>query len=180
MTRCPSSASAARSGCPRTRWRASSSLTRRILCDVGRRPKGTGSIWKGPKGWIGELGVVDGRRVRRRFHGRTKAAVSARLETARRSLSDGILAPERLTVGTFLGQWLREIDVRPRTRAGYESIVRTGLIPELGTIKLAALTVADVESYLRHSTIKLTMDTYGHLRNETKRRAVESLEGVLG
>lgn len=165
MTRYPSSALAARSACPRTRWRASSSATRRILRDVGRRPKGTGSIWKGPKGWIAqlELGVVDGRRVRRRFSGRTKAEVSKRLETARRSLSDGVLAPERLTVGTFLSQWLREIDVRPKTLAGYESIVRTGLKPHLGTIKLAELTVADVEGYLRRRKDLRALTRHHHL-----------------
>jgi len=33
----------------------------------------------------------------------------------------------------------------------------------------------DIQEHLRHSSIKITMDTYGHLSKETKENTVEML-----
>ena len=54
--------------------------------------------------------------------------------------------PNRITLGQFLGQWLEYIEpqVAPRTHERYGEIVRTYLVPALGTIlltKLQAMTI---------------------------------------
>lgn len=44
------------------------------------------------------------------------------------------------------------MDLEPKTRAGYESILRTHLLPEFGDRRVSAITPARVESYLRRLT----------------------------
>ena len=39
----------------------------------------------------------------------------------------------------------------------------------------AGASMKEVQERLRHSTIKLTMDTYAHLTKETKEKTVETL-----
>ena len=61
----------------------------------------------------------------------------------------GFMKPSRMTLGEFLGQWLRDYaktNVRPRTLEGYQGIVRAHLIPRLGNIPLSELQ----PSHLQH------------------------------
>jgi integrase len=98
------------------------------------------------------LTQADGRRVRRSLLGRTRAEVRDKLQAALRAEATGLALPaERLTVGTFLDQWLRESarpSVRPRTYASYAGIVRVHLQPGLGRDPLARLTPQHVQTFL--------------------------------
>jgi integrase len=55
-------------------------------------------------------------------------------------------APHRMTFGAYLPQWLASLDVRPTTRQGYTSIMRTYLIPDLGHIRLRELSASAIRA----------------------------------
>lgn len=91
--------------------------------------------------WRGRLIVeVDGRKRAKYVYGTTRKAAGIRLAHARREKEQGTLVIGRTTVGAWMAYWLEEIaDVRPQTRAGYQSKIDTLIVPHLGHHKLTAL-----------------------------------------
>jgi integrase len=72
----------------------------------------------------------------------TRAEVAKKLNATLKLHQDGLpMPPERLTVETYLKNWLAEIknSVRPRTHQRYEQYVRLHAIPEIGKVKLTKL-----------------------------------------
>jgi integrase len=122
---------------------------------MSRRGRREGSVYRRADGrWAGviDLGWQAGRRVRKTVYGTTRRQAADKLATAQRAFAGGLApAPERLTVGDWLGDWLESTrsTIRPSTFASYESIVRVHLVPSLGRIPLGKLAVADVERLLR-------------------------------
>ena len=117
-----------------------------------RRGSGEGSIYRRGDGlWAAAVtvGYEGGRRRRKTLYGRTRQEVARKLQQAQRTMAEGLsLGAERLTVGVFLENWLRDSaanTVRPRTLQRYQEIVRFHLVPALGRVPLAKLTPADVE-----------------------------------
>lgn len=117
-----------------------------------RRGRGEGSVEELPDGrWRAVLSLgtgPDGKRVRRKFYGKTKAEALGKLREAQAAHAGGTLtAPTRLTVGEWLQQWLafREGKIEPKTWARYEVSVRCHLTPQLGHLALAKLTALHVE-----------------------------------
>jgi integrase len=110
-----------------------------------RRGAGEGSIVKRSDGrWMArvDLGWVSGRRTRKSIYGKTRQEVARKLSAALRAHQDGLpLSDERVTVGSFLHDWLASArtTVRPRTWQTYESYVRLHAIPALGRVPLAKL-----------------------------------------
>lgn len=107
--------------------------------------------------WVGtvDLGWRDGKRVRRTVYGKTRAEASDKLDALRQKLQGGLApAPARLTVESYLVDWLAstKTTIRPATVASYESLVRVHVVPAIGRIRLARLTVADVERMLRDAS----------------------------
>jgi integrase len=93
------------------------------------------------------------------------AAVARVLADAQRgkvAASDG-----RLTVAAYLEQWL-EVAVAPRVRRRtlvfYESHVRNYLIPAIGSVRLARLTVHDVQRLLNGLGGRISPRTVAHVR----------------
>ena len=120
-----------------------------------RRDKGTGMIRRRADGrWEGrlDLGFLDGKRVRRSVYGATEREVRTKLRELAREVERGASpAPERLTVGDYLGHWLETVArprVRPRTYESYETTIRVHLLPALGRIRLSRLRATDVERLL--------------------------------
>lgn len=105
--------------------------------------------------WIGQLdlGFVDGKRYRPTVSARTKQEASRKLEELRKQVKRAPgqkLPPRTLTVERWLRHWLDEvIEVRPKTRQGYRSIIDNWLIPGLGRIRLQRLAVEDVRGLYR-------------------------------
>jgi integrase len=141
-----------------------------------RAPSGAGAVidrWQGIKRgglssrWEGRYSlVVDGRRVQRSVYAATQKEAQAKLATAlAQATSSGPPQGEQLSVETWLRTWLsgQEDRVRFQTYKRYENITRLHLIPGLGGRQLAALTVADVERFLR-SRPDLSARSVGHLR----------------
>jgi integrase len=92
-----------------------------------------------------QVGYEGGKRNRKTFYGRTRAEVQEKLTDALSNLRKGIspVLNERLTLGAFLLGWLEgtvKRKVRASTYRGYESKIRTHLIPALGTVALVKLT----------------------------------------
>lgn len=121
---------------------------------MARRGAGEGTIRQRTDGrWEGRLtiGYGGGRRIRKSFFGATRRDVQQRLATAAKALEQGIRpASERLTVGTYLEEWLAagEGSLRPLTHRRYAQLVRGHIAPALGRIGLARLSPADVERLL--------------------------------
>ena len=122
----------------------------------GRRSKGEGTVYKRPDGtWVAQvdLGWVGGRRRRRTVYAKTERAVLAKRDEVRAQVTKGVdlTAPPR-TLTQWLSEWLTTVKssdgTGPATIARYDQIVRVHLIPQLGTVKLAALTPRHVQSLL--------------------------------
>jgi len=135
------------------------------------RSYGDGSVFFDQKKdrWIGIFVVghtMDGRRIRRRVHGRTKTEARSRLREIQTEFTKTQVAADgSMRVGPYLDKWLIEI-IEPRAESintfdGYESIVRNHLKPSLGKKRLRDLSPDDVDGLLRakrasglsHSTV---------------------------
>jgi len=109
-----------------------------------------------PKTWeisidLGRDGTT-GKRPRHfeTFKGR-KTEAQKRLAELLVSLEQGIyVKPSRLTVAQFLEEWLRDYvatNTAPRTAERYEQIVRTRLIPALGSLPLLGLRPHHIQKF---------------------------------
>ncbi len=139
---------------------------------MARRGVNEGAIRERKDGrWEARVLVTrpDGRRARRSLLGRTRAAVRDKLQAALRGEANGVPLPaQRVTVGAFLDQWLRDSarpSVRPRTYVSYASVVRVHLAPGLGQLPLARLSPQHVQTFLNaKSASGLSPRTVGYLR----------------
>jgi integrase len=110
-----------------------------------RRGHGEGHIHQRADGrWEAriDLGYAGGKRRRKSLYGDTRREVLQKLEQAKADLREGLdLPPARLTVETFLGQWLAEARSArgARTVERYATLVRLHILPRIGHIRLAQL-----------------------------------------
>ena len=121
---------------------------------MAKRANGEGSIYRDGDRWIAAIFVQDpaGKTVKRKFSGKTRKEVAARLAQAKQSTERNLpVASEKLTTGEFLQRWLEDAakpTIRPKTYLSYEQSVRLHLAPALGKIPLVKLTPLDVQSYI--------------------------------
>jgi integrase len=91
---------------------------------------------------------------RRRQHSRavrgTKREAEAELVRILDDRNSGVEQPSgRVTVAEYLARWLRdyvEPSLAPKTQATYRDVIRVHLVPELGSLKLAALRPSHIQS----------------------------------
>lgn len=116
-----------------------------------RRGHGEDSIYRDGDQWRGAVSLgygPDGRRIRKKVRGRTKAEVRAKIRELRQHVDAGLPAPDgRLTVGAFLDRWIGNLPghVATSTLDDYADTVRLHLKPGLGRKVISKLTVADVD-----------------------------------
>lgn len=103
--------------------------------------------------WVGTLAVElpNGRTRRKYLYGRTKAEAKKRLDAARRDKATGVLVSTSPTVTTWLTDWLEKKKrppkpLKPNTWNGYESKVRTYVVPALGKKRLTELRKQHIEA----------------------------------
>ena len=101
-----------------------------------RRGRGEGGIYERKNGRLDgtvDLGIRDGKRVRRTVYGRTRREVITKMQAVRAG-GAGAMAPRAMTVARFLTAWLEDTkdEVRPSTIVGYSQVVDRHLIPALG------------------------------------------------
>ena len=128
-------------------------LTRRKKQAKQRRPKGEGGVYQRADGmWCAslELPSTDGKRRRKVIARRDKGAVVAELRAAKKELEKhGNIATNSITVGKWMAHWLDDIapqKIRPKTLAGYRTVVDGYIIPLLGKKRLDKLTAEDVRT----------------------------------
>jgi integrase len=121
---------------------------------MSRRGRGEDSIYRDGDRWRGAASVgygSDGRRVRRKVSGATKAEVLRKLRELRVDLDAGLpVQDDRLTLGVFLERWVTSLpgQVSDRTLDSYADTVRLHVVPAIGRKVLRRLTVADVDQLL--------------------------------
>ncbi len=110
--------------------------------------------------WVADVSLgygPDGKRIRKRLYGKTRAEANRKLQQALRTRSDGLTVQTReQTVGQYLEHWLEHAvapNVRPRTLESYQLVCRTHLIPSLGRYKLSALNAQHIASYMTHKQV---------------------------
>jgi Phage integrase, N-terminal SAM-like domain len=122
---------------------------------TSRRGRGEDSVYLDGDRWRGAASLgygPDGRRIRKKVSGATKAEVLRKLRDLRAELNAGMQMPnDRLTVGAFLNRWLMASlpgQVSEKTFDSYADTVRLHITPSLGRKVLRKLTVSDVDQLL--------------------------------
>jgi len=94
----------------------------------------------------------DGRRIRKKVSGATKADVLRRMRELRAELDAGLPVPDdRLSVTAYLDRWITKSlpgQVSDKTLDSYADTVRLHLVPSLGRKVLRKLSVGDVDELL--------------------------------
>lgn len=119
-----------------------------------RRQWGDGSLTQRADGrWQASLVVElpNGNKTRRYFYGRTQKEAKAKLDAARRDKATGTLVANSPTVAQFMTDWLAARrkppkPLKPNTWNGYETKVRTYIIPALGKKRLDQLRPQHIEA----------------------------------
>jgi len=122
---------------------------------TSRRGRGEDSVYLDGDRWRGAASLgygPNGRRIRKKVSGATKAEVLRKLRDLRTELNGGMPIPDdRLTVAGFLDRWLTASlpgQVSDKTLDSYTDTVRLHLKPSLGRKVLRKLTVSDVDQLL--------------------------------
>ena len=154
---------------------------------MGRRGRHEGSIYRRSDGrWAGAvtLDYQGGRRRRKQVYGRTRKEVRDQITKLLTDQQFGLpISTERQTVGQFLEHWLESSArprLRPRTFAGYKTIVSQHLIPVLGKTQLRKLTPQHVQQMLIAKTNEgLAPRTVGGIRAVLRTALTQALKWRL-
>lgn len=126
------------------------------------RGKGEGSVYKRADGlWCSSIALPpgpDGKRRRKVVARKDKAAVIKLMQEHKKQLAiHGNLSTSTTTIEKWMNHWLDEIaplKIRPKTLAGYRTVVNGYIIPILGKKNLDKLTAQDVRKL--HKTMQAT------------------------
>ena len=130
------------------------------------------------------LDYQGGRRRRKQVYGRTRKEVRDQITKLLTDQQFGLpISTERQTVGQFLEHWLESSArprLRPRTFAGYKTIVSQHLIPVLGKTQLRKLTPQHVQQMLIAKTNEgLAPRTVGGIRAVLRTALTQALKWRL-
>ena len=135
---------------------------------MNKRGNSEGSLYRRKDGrWAASVSLGD--RRRKSFYGRTREEVSRKLTTALKARQDGLpLVGDRQSLAQFLMHWLENsvrASVRASTYMGYESKLRTHLLPGVGHLRLSKLAPQDLEAFFNRKVAEgLAPQTVQHLR----------------
>lgn len=120
------------------------------LCDSTCPPKGPGGErprHRCGKPWRAQidLGWVGGRRLRPTATRKTKPEALQALKDLQAKADQGVV-PQRSTVTQWLDYWMEHADLKPTTRAGYQSYLDNWITPHLGKIELQKLQPAHIRA----------------------------------
>lgn len=114
-----------------------------------KKANGEGSICKRSDGRYMARYTVDGKR--KAIYGTTHEEVRTKLNEILKEIAKGLyIEPKKDTVGMWLKEWLVTYalpTVKQSTYISYEGYVRIHLNPELGNIKLIALTTEQIQRF---------------------------------
>lgn len=116
---------------------------------------GTGSVYQRADGqWVGSIRFtdVDGTKRRKTVYGPDRATAEARLDAVRRMIADQVpVQQSKDATGAHVSWWatstLPVSHRRPSTVETYQTIVRTVIVPGIGTVPLGDLTPTVLEAW---------------------------------
>ena len=121
---------------------------------MGRRPKGSGSIYTRKDGTVVgqyEVDTLNGKK-RKYIRGKSKKDVASRLAKAISDRDSGLVFDSgSLTLSEYLDKWLKAIQgtISVGSWKQYETIVRLHIKPALGKLKLGRVTALHVQTLYR-------------------------------
>jgi len=134
---------------------------------IRQRSKGSWTIWVD----LGRDPETGKRRQQTMTVRGSKKDAERELRTILTRIEGGILVkPNKLTVGEYLEQWLRDYVVTntaPTTADGYSDIVRAHLIPELGRLPLSTLQPSNIQAYYARMLVAGRQNGKGGLSAQT-------------
>lgn len=153
-----------------------------------KRGQGEGTIrYRADGRWEARVSITleDGCVRRRSMYARTKTEARERMQQLLREVARGLPAPdERMTVETYLRQWLRDVEgsVRPLTVAAYRRWLLLHVVPVIGGRPLARLTPRDVQAMLaRKRADGLSPRSVAHIRTVLRTALQRAVRwGVVG
>lgn len=139
-----------------------------------RRVKGEGGLYQRASDgrWIAvvDLGIIDGRRVRKYVTGKTRTEALQKLRRARGAIAAGLPVPDdRMTFGAYLDGWMAtivpEAVASVNTLDNYAWAVEGHIKPALGHKRLTQLTPRDIADFLlAKRDAKLARNSVSRLR----------------
>jgi len=148
-----------------------------------RTAKGTGHIRQREDGrWECQITLGQdlgtGKQRRKSIYGKTQSEVRKKLQAIQKEVDEGTyIEPTKMTYGIWLDEWLKNYlsDKSMNTRKGYESCVRVRIKPLLGSARLSALTLPDIQAFInkqQEPIPHLELDPLGG-------KSIKNLHGVL-
>lgn len=117
-----------------------------------RRGRGEGTVSERPDGtWTGQVTTgydENGKQKRKTVYGKTQAEALAKLAEVKQRLANGTYSDTKLTVESYLEQWLKEKErtLKPSMLEQYTSCIGRSIMPHVGKIKLDKLTPMQVQA----------------------------------
>ncbi|MBG0827629.1 site-specific integrase [Planomonospora sp. ID67723] len=152
-----------------------------------RRGQNEDSIYKDGDRWRGAISLgygPDGKRIRKKVSGKTRAEVVEKIRKIREGIAKGIPVPDdKITVGAFLDRWVSMLpgSIADSTLDDYEDTVRLHLKPGLGRHKLTALTVAHVDALWQAKREKYKPNSVRNMRAVLRKALGQAeREGLVG
>lgn len=142
-----------------------------------RRLRDEGSIYQRKDGrWVGaiDLGMVNGKRVRKTVTAATKRELKPKFEALKQSIGSGV-DDDDMTTGRWVAKWLDEVAAernRPSTLRTYEMYANKWIVPQVGSVKLGKLRPDHIRGMMR------AMDASG-LSDASRRQVLAILRRAL-
>ncbi|HEU5223478.1 MAG TPA: site-specific integrase [Candidatus Lumbricidophila sp.] len=154
------------------------------------RGKGEGGIFQDARGmWTAVLELPpgpDGKRRQKRIRSRDKRTVVTKLQDMQRELRlRGDLPTADVTVEQWFLHWFEHVVLpnnRPKTAAGYHSVIRLHIIPTIGKLRLEKLNAEHIRAVATAMTDAGLSSTYALNAHRIMAAAFEAAirEGKLG
>lgn len=149
-----------------------------------RRNKGEGSIYysRSEKTWVGKITLPDGRRLQKR--NKDKAVISDWLLEQRKAISEHRIIPDsNITFNEFADRFLADVakhTMKEKTYVSYEGYLRLHIRPDLGRLKLNAITPAHIQRlYSKKLSSGLSSKTVHHIHAYLRRVLNEAVKWEL-
>ncbi len=103
------------------------------------------------------------------FKGNRSDAEAELTQQLAKAKNGGLVEPNNLTVAEYLARWIEHVATRTsaKTQERYEEIVRLGLVPHLGAIKLSKLRPIDIQGFYAEALKSGHMQRAGGLSART-------------
>jgi integrase len=115
---------------------------------VKKRAHGEGTLFQNKQGyWVAEVTLPNGKRKRK--YARVQKDAKAWLLGQRKAISEAMwVESDSITVSAYLDRYMTDVGantLRPKTIESYSSLIRLHVKPEIGNIRLTALSAAHLQ-----------------------------------